>query len=172
MGDIHQDMKKKMEVFDKALTMIEKRVSPFVSSPLDEVMSQLTPVENAKLNMAYGYAINSLFYMYLKTQGVSPDEHPVKKDLERIKRYMAKTMAADKKTQDKDSLSNNEETAEKDAKPLSLKKEEKEVLKEDKMEEEEKDEEQSSSVTKNIQKRKSPQSNSKKKRKNKKKRKR
>jgi len=33
--------------------------------------------------------------MYLKVNGVSPGNHPVKSELERIKRYMGKTLKAE-----------------------------------------------------------------------------
>lgn len=63
------------------------------------MVPRLTPTENAKLNMAYSYTLNALYYMLLKTQGVSPEGHPVKKDLERVKRYMVKTQEAEKHKQ-------------------------------------------------------------------------
>mmetsp|Transcript_2578 Transcript_2578/g.3270 ORF Transcript_2578/g.3270 Transcript_2578/m.3270 type:complete len:155 (-) Transcript_2578:1496-1960(-) len=96
MSGLHGEMEKKFARFNQALSSIENEVAPFVSSPLGEIVPRLSSVENAKLSMAYSYSINALFYMYLKTQGVSPSDHPVKKDLERIKRYMAKTIAMDK----------------------------------------------------------------------------
>eukprot|EP00064_Thunnus_orientalis_P002818 superscaffoldBa00000218_g2826 len=34
------------------------------------------------------YTLNSLFWMYLVTQGVNPREHGIKQELERIRTYM------------------------------------------------------------------------------------
>mmetsp|Transcript_11239 Transcript_11239/g.21944 ORF Transcript_11239/g.21944 Transcript_11239/m.21944 type:complete len:183 (-) Transcript_11239:1433-1981(-) len=81
-----------LDRFDQALTRIEERVQPFVEKPRKDVAQDLSATENAKLNLVYGYSLNSLFYMYLKTQGVSPKEHPVRRELDRVKRYMGKTM--------------------------------------------------------------------------------
>ncbi|KAK2824563.1 hypothetical protein Q5P01_021738 [Channa striata] len=36
------------------------------------------------------YTLNSLFWMYLVTQGVNPREHGIKQELERIRTYMNK----------------------------------------------------------------------------------
>ena len=40
---------------------------------------------------------------YLKTQGVSPNDHPVKGELERVKQYMGKVKTETKKRKDRDS---------------------------------------------------------------------
>ncbi|RZF36622.1 hypothetical protein LSTR_LSTR007325 [Laodelphax striatellus] len=37
------------------------------------------------------FTVTSLFWAYLKTQGVDPNEHPVKQELDRIKQYIAKS---------------------------------------------------------------------------------
>ncbi|XP_022206397.1 nuclear nucleic acid-binding protein C1D-like [Nilaparvata lugens] len=37
------------------------------------------------------FTVTSLFYAYLKTQGIDPNEHPVKQELDRIKTYIAKS---------------------------------------------------------------------------------
>jgi len=46
------------------------------------------------------YTINTLFYVYLKTQGVSPTNHPVKQELERIKLYIKKMKELTEKKQE------------------------------------------------------------------------
>ncbi|XP_013776426.1 nuclear nucleic acid-binding protein C1D-like [Limulus polyphemus] len=48
----------------------------------------LTPLEKARLDLSIGYTLNSLFWLYLVTQGVNPKEHAVKQELDRIKGYM------------------------------------------------------------------------------------
>jgi hypothetical protein len=44
-------------------------------------LSQLSAIESAKLDLGLAYSINSLFWVYLCAQGVSPRDHPVKTEL-------------------------------------------------------------------------------------------
>ena len=46
-------------------------------------MQQCNPIERAQYNVVLAKAINVLYAMYLKTQGVDPDKHPVAKELVR-----------------------------------------------------------------------------------------
>jgi len=81
------------EVFDKLdsnIKEIEQQLAPFFEVPNQDLEESLSPLEKAKLSIIVAYAINTLFYSYLKTQGISPQDHPVKKELERIKLYIKK----------------------------------------------------------------------------------
>ncbi|KAF4090075.1 hypothetical protein AMELA_G00047790 [Ameiurus melas] len=49
---------------------------------------KLGPLEQAKLDLMSVYALNSLFWMYLVTQGVNPKDHGIKQELERIRTNM------------------------------------------------------------------------------------
>uniref|UniRef100_A0A1A8S3T7 Nuclear nucleic acid-binding protein C1D n=1 Tax=Nothobranchius rachovii TaxID=451742 RepID=A0A1A8S3T7_9TELE len=49
---------------------------------------QLDPLDQAKLDLMSVYTLNSLFWMYLVTQGINPREHGIKQELERIRTYM------------------------------------------------------------------------------------
>jgi hypothetical protein len=40
--------------------------------------------------LSISYALNGLFFVYLKTQGCSTSDHPVKAELDRLKGVMAK----------------------------------------------------------------------------------
>lgn len=50
--------------------------------------------ERAKLNLVLAYALNSLFYIFLRTQNVNPANHPVRKELQRVQAYMEKLKSA------------------------------------------------------------------------------
>uniref|UniRef100_A0A8C9FV45 Nuclear nucleic acid-binding protein C1D n=1 Tax=Pavo cristatus TaxID=9049 RepID=A0A8C9FV45_PAVCR len=43
----------------------------------------LKPLEQAKLDLVSAYTLNSMFWVYLATQGINPKEHPVKQELGR-----------------------------------------------------------------------------------------
>ncbi|KAL0585166.1 hypothetical protein ABG067_005062 [Albugo candida] len=51
----------------------------------------ISSLEKAKLNVSLAYALNGLLYIYLKTQGVSPEDPRhlhVKQELERVKAFI------------------------------------------------------------------------------------
>jgi hypothetical protein len=46
------------------------------------------------LDLSLAYATNTLFWMYLRVQGVAPANHPVTLELKRIREYMERLTAA------------------------------------------------------------------------------
>ncbi|CAO2580963.1 Nuclear nucleic acid-binding protein C1D [Lemmus lemmus] len=54
----------------------------------NELLQKLDPLEQAKVDLVSAHTLNSMFWVYLATQGVNPKEHPVKQELERIRVYM------------------------------------------------------------------------------------
>ena len=46
--------------------------------PHAKLSEKLTPIERAKLDLANAYALNSIFFQYLATRGVSIKDHPLK----------------------------------------------------------------------------------------------
>jgi hypothetical protein len=95
MAGIPPDVAQVLDRFDEALSAIERSARPLLDAPVKDVVVQLDALGTAKLNLAYSYSMNSLFYMLLKVAGVSPQGHPVRAELERVKRYMSKTMATE-----------------------------------------------------------------------------
>jgi exosome complex protein LRP1 len=95
-----------LDRFEGALGKIEEKLNPFLSMPSKELVGQLSPEANAKLNLAYSYGLNSLFYMHLKTQGVDTQQHPVKTEMERVKRYMLRTKEMEEKNKGRKAVVN------------------------------------------------------------------
>ncbi|KAJ6247198.1 sun-cor steroid hormone receptor co-repressor [Anaeramoeba flamelloides] len=85
-----QEILESLQNFESSLNECEKTLQPILSHSLTEISSTLNPLEQAKLNMSLAYTINSLYFMYLKTQGIDPKNHPVKKEIERVKMYIKK----------------------------------------------------------------------------------
>ena len=76
MSELHQslvDLKTSLDEFNKNYPIIKSR-------PLD-------PLLKAKVELTKAYAINSLFWIYLKTKGVDPRDHPIKGEISRLKTY-------------------------------------------------------------------------------------
>mmetsp|Transcript_4299 Transcript_4299/g.6363 ORF Transcript_4299/g.6363 Transcript_4299/m.6363 type:complete len:175 (+) Transcript_4299:154-678(+) len=107
--------------FDKALTNIEKKLEPFTDTPVKEIEQKLKATEKAKLNLVYSYTLNSLFYMYLKIQGVSPQNHPVRRELDRVKRQMVKTVKLEKQLESKSAKNESESKGDVSESPVKRK---------------------------------------------------
>lgn len=74
--------------FDSSLGSVNDVVQKLMT--ISKSDQKLDPLEQAKLDLMSVYALNSLFWMYLVTQGVNPKEHGIKQELERIRTYMNK----------------------------------------------------------------------------------
>ncbi|XP_032882225.1 nuclear nucleic acid-binding protein C1D [Amblyraja radiata] len=76
--------------FEESVKSADGVLRSLVSAPRSQLLQKLDPLEQAKLDLASAYALNSLFWIYLVTQGINPKEHAVKQELERIRTYMNK----------------------------------------------------------------------------------
>ncbi|KFQ31447.1 Nuclear nucleic acid-binding protein C1D, partial [Merops nubicus] len=87
-----------LTAFEKSLGSVDEMLKTMMSVSRSELLQKLDPLEQAKLDLVSVYTLNSLFWVYLATQGINPKEHPVKQELERIRTYMNKVKEiADKK---------------------------------------------------------------------------
>ncbi|XP_028676328.1 nuclear nucleic acid-binding protein C1D isoform X2 [Erpetoichthys calabaricus] len=76
--------------FECSLNTVDEMINTMISVSRGELLCKLDPLEQAKLDLMSAYSLNSLFWIYLVTQGVNPKEHAVKQELERIRTYMNK----------------------------------------------------------------------------------
>jgi exosome complex protein LRP1 len=64
-----------------------------------DVYEKLGIDDRVKYDLFLSYSLNSLFWLYLRTQGVDPSKHPVKSEIERVREYTAKAkQVQDRKT--------------------------------------------------------------------------
>jgi exosome complex protein LRP1 len=56
-----------------------------------DVYEKLNIDDRIKYDLLLSYSLNSLFWLYLRTQGVDPSKHAVKSEIDRIREYFAKT---------------------------------------------------------------------------------
>lgn len=84
------NVKQSLVSLEEEVAKLEKILGPVIQTPLKDLKKSLTPFENAKLNLIMAYSINTLYYMFLKTQGLSPQQHPVTEELERVRDYFHK----------------------------------------------------------------------------------
>eukprot|EP00462_Mataza_sp_D1_P011208 CAMPEP_0175158510 /NCGR_PEP_ID=MMETSP0087-20121206/22855_1 /TAXON_ID=136419 /ORGANISM="Unknown Unknown, Strain D1" /LENGTH=127 /DNA_ID=CAMNT_0016446353 /DNA_START=37 /DNA_END=420 /DNA_ORIENTATION=+ len=81
------------------LTDVETHMDPLVLKSLSDLSEECSHVDRAKLHAALAYTLHTLYFMYVKTQGVNVSSHPVKKELARVKQYIEKISAATKSGQ-------------------------------------------------------------------------
>ncbi|KAM6084703.1 nuclear nucleic acid-binding protein C1D [Theristicus caerulescens] len=87
-----------LAAFEKSLGSVDEMLKTMMSVSRSELLQKLEPLEQAKMDLVSVYTLNSMFWVYLATQGINPKEHPVKQELERIRTYMNKVKEiADKK---------------------------------------------------------------------------
>ncbi|KAH7100481.1 hypothetical protein BKA62DRAFT_245987 [Auriculariales sp. MPI-PUGE-AT-0066] len=80
----------------ESLDAFDDELESLLSKPFEETSAQMANVmEQAKLNVLVPYMVQDLVFIYLKTRGVDPKEHPVVAELERMKQYFAKIKHAE-----------------------------------------------------------------------------
>lgn len=94
MADDHQaedypsEIEDQLNGFETSVDAIKNMVQTMLSNSRNEQPKKLDPLDQAKLDLLSVYTLNSLFWMYLVTQGINPKEHGIKQELERIRTYM------------------------------------------------------------------------------------
>merc|ERR1712154_138556 len=74
--------------FHGSLGDLKAKLDLMLSQPRTELYDKLDPMGKAKMDLVSAYAINSLFWMLLKTMGENPGAADVKKELDRVKEAM------------------------------------------------------------------------------------
>ncbi|KXS17663.1 hypothetical protein M427DRAFT_54268 [Gonapodya prolifera JEL478] len=70
-------------------------LTPLLAAPLGDTLHDLHPLDRAKLYIAVCSAIDTITFVFLRTQGINPRDHPVMQELERIKLYVAKVKSVE-----------------------------------------------------------------------------
>ncbi|KAI8985097.1 hypothetical protein BDB01DRAFT_721760 [Pilobolus umbonatus] len=72
------------------LQTVKKYLEPLLSKPLTETYTKLPLAERCEFEILLSYALNTLYYIYLRTQGSDPQSHDVMTELARIQDYIMK----------------------------------------------------------------------------------
>ena len=83
-----------LENIEEALENVEEHLQQLLTIPAQKLASNMSDLENAKLYSALAYLLNSLFFVYLRCQGVSTSNHEILKELDRVKQYTLKLQQA------------------------------------------------------------------------------
>lgn len=86
----------KLEQFSNAAFKIQDMVE-LASDPL--LIDKLSPVDKIQYYLLLSYSLNSLFWMYLKAEGIDPTNHRIRSENERLKKAMIRAkQIAERKT--------------------------------------------------------------------------
>lgn len=84
------DARVALERFAESAEEIERALAPLLEAEASAVRRRLRPLERAETHLSIARAIATLFEMYLRTLGVDPSKHAVRKELERVETYERK----------------------------------------------------------------------------------
>ncbi|XP_072293027.1 nuclear nucleic acid-binding protein C1D [Eucyclogobius newberryi] len=88
--DYPYEIDEQLTGFNSSVSSVNGMVETLMSMPRKDLLQKLGPLDQAKLDLMSVYTLNSLFWMYLVTQGINPRDHGIKQELERIRTYMNK----------------------------------------------------------------------------------
>ncbi|BDD63342.1 hypothetical protein MAP00_008243 [Monascus purpureus] len=88
-----EDLFPLIERLDDNVDDLEEIFKPFLDLPLTATASKLPVLDKAKLHVLTTYALESLIFSYLRLQGVNAKEHPVFRELTRVRQYFEKIKA-------------------------------------------------------------------------------
>ncbi|RKP33424.1 hypothetical protein BJ085DRAFT_13941 [Dimargaris cristalligena] len=75
------DLKDAIKEVSDNVDQLNQFLKPLTAAPLPETLSKFSPEERAQLQVILAYSINTLYWTYLKINGIPPTSHPVMKEL-------------------------------------------------------------------------------------------
>ncbi|KAI9302772.1 hypothetical protein BJ944DRAFT_146881, partial [Cunninghamella echinulata] len=73
--------KKGIKALKNRIELINKHLEPLLTRDLTEIYGSLPLNEKCQLDALLSFAIGSLYYMYIRTQGEDPKKHELMKEL-------------------------------------------------------------------------------------------
>ncbi|KAK6539007.1 hypothetical protein TWF694_010555 [Orbilia ellipsospora] len=90
-----------LDDFEDATDLIEKNLKPLLDQSLPKHASMLPLFDKAKLYIMTTYALESLLFSYLSTSSVDITNHPIMKELTRVRQYFQKIRDIESKDSEK-----------------------------------------------------------------------
>eukprot|EP00941_MAST-03F_sp_MAST-3F-sp1_P005289 g5289.t1 len=93
MSSLSNEVKSALSTFSSQLSSLENGttlMTSMMATNEEDTESHLSPLDKARFNFTLAYALNSAFFMFLKTRGINPNIHPVKEQMKRAQRYATK----------------------------------------------------------------------------------
>ncbi|KAI7904882.1 uncharacterized protein BX663DRAFT_430854 [Cokeromyces recurvatus] len=73
--------KKAVRALKARLQVVKNHLQPLLQKPLNEIYTKLPVTQRYELEVLLTYSLNTLFYIYLRTQGSDPQKHEVMNEL-------------------------------------------------------------------------------------------
>lgn len=90
-----EDLQSLVEDLTANIDDLEESLEPLLNAALSASTSKLPLLDKAKLYVLATYAIESVLFSYLRLNGVAAKEHPVFRELTRVKEYFEKIKRAE-----------------------------------------------------------------------------
>ncbi|KAI9733377.1 MAG: hypothetical protein M1834_003461 [Cirrosporium novae-zelandiae] len=102
-----------LDQLDDDIDNLEDSLKPMLQNALTDLSSKLPLLDKAKLFVTMTYTIESILFSFIRLQGVNAKEHPIFRELTRVKQYFEKIKAAEHGNGDtkRETLSVNKEAA-------------------------------------------------------------
>ncbi|OJJ43426.1 hypothetical protein ASPZODRAFT_136285 [Penicilliopsis zonata CBS 506.65] len=84
------DLTPLLEQLEDNVEDLEELIQPLFGRVLSETSKKLPVLDKAKLQVLITYTLESLIFSYLRLQGVNAKEHPVFRELTRVRQYFEK----------------------------------------------------------------------------------
>ncbi|KAK9881962.1 hypothetical protein WA026_018154 [Henosepilachna vigintioctopunctata] len=91
-------IKDKLDKFHNAVDSIDEILQIAFNENMTKEYEKLPPKEKADFDLFTGFALNTLYWLYLRTRGEDPNTNDVKKQLTRTKEYMVEVKKAHERT--------------------------------------------------------------------------
>ncbi|KAF8470166.1 Sas10/Utp3/C1D family-domain-containing protein [Kalaharituber pfeilii] len=89
------DLKSLLEDLTDHVDDLTETIDPLLSTPLSATASKLPVVDQAKLYVLHVYALESLLFSYLRLNGIKAKDHPIMRELARVRQYVTKIKDAE-----------------------------------------------------------------------------
>lgn len=101
-----------VESLDNSVDQLTEKLEPILKKSLEEkIAASDSQMERIKIYNNYSYVLISILFSYLKTLGINTDQHPIMKELTRIKLYMKRYKELETKLASKDTSKEDAEAA-------------------------------------------------------------
>ncbi|XP_043263898.1 nuclear nucleic acid-binding protein C1D-like isoform X2 [Colletes gigas] len=82
-----KDLIAKLEQYRDGILKIEEMIK-LATDP--DIYEKLTNADKIKYNLLMSYSANSMFWMYLRAEGIDPTKHKIRLENERLKKSMTR----------------------------------------------------------------------------------
>ena len=101
-----------VQSLDNSIDQLSEKLEPILKKSLEEtIAASASQMERIKIYNNYSYVLISVLFSYLKTLGINTDQHPITKELTRIKLYMKRYKELETKLAKKETSKEDAEAA-------------------------------------------------------------